>query len=149
MAILNLDDIQEAKPVPNGRYSVIVASAELKDSKAGKPQIVVSLGIEGHDEAPNVTHFISLPDGSDAGKDKFKGLLLKRFLVAFGLPTDAFDPEECGSTMPGTTASVELSLSEPDDNGSVYNRLQLPRLPSEDKPTGGAARSTAAKPPKR
>lgn len=143
---LNLNEVQESRPVPNGKYHLVVASAEEKKSQKGAPMIVVSLGIEGHDDAPNVTHFISLPDGSDPSKDNFKALMLKRFLHTFNIPfdSDGFDVE----TFPGSTGTAELTLSEPDDAGNVYNRLQLPKLPSEGN-EGVLKKSTAAKPPKR
>lgn len=143
---LNLNEVQESRPVPNGRYDLVVASAEETTSKAGAPQIKVSLGIEGHDTAPNVSHYISLPgSGDEPNKAQFKALLLKRFLTAFNIPfdSDGFNVDD----FPGATARCELTMSEPDDNGNVYNRLQLPRIASEGNE--GVARSTAAKPPRR
>ena len=144
---LNLNEITESRPVPNGKYDLVIASAEEKTAKSGAPMIVCSLGIEGHTDAPNVTHFISLPDGSDATKDNFKGLMLKRFLTMFSIPfdEDGFDLD----VFSGATARAELTLSEPDDNGNVYNRLQLPKLASEGGITGTITKSTSAKPPKR
>lgn len=145
---LNLNDVQESRPVPQGKYNLVIASAEEAKAKSGADMIKVSLGIEGHDDAPNVSHFISLPDGSDATKDNFKGLMLKRFLVAFNIPfsDDGFDVDGFA----GSTASCDLTMSEPDDSGNVYNRLQLPKLASEGGITGVVHKpSTAAKPPKR
>jgi len=144
---LNLNEIQESRPVPNGKYHLIVASAEEKKSQKGSPMIVCSLGISGHEDAPNVSHYISLPDGSDPTKDNFKALMLKRFLHAFNI---AFD--ESGFDMDdfiGADADADLTLSEPDDSGNVYNRLQLPKLPSEGNEGTVKKASTAAKPPKR
>jgi len=144
---LNLNDVQESRPVPNGRYDVVIASADEGKNKDGtKDQIKVSLGIQGHDTAPNVTHFISLPgNGDDSQKTNFKMLLLKRFLHAFHIPYDAdgFNVDD----FPGASAKCDLTLSEPDDNGNIYNRLQLPRLPTEGNE--GTVKSTAARPPKR
>lgn len=143
---LNLSDIQESKPVSNGRYDLIIASAEETKSKNGADQLKVSIGIQGEDKAPNLTHFISLPGGSDdAQKANFKMLLLKRFLHTFKIPydSDGFNVED----FVGSTAVCDLTLSEPDDSGNIYNRLQLPRLPTEGNE--GTVKSTAAKPPKR
>ena len=141
---LNLNEVQESRPVPNGRYNVVIASAEENKSKAGNDQIVVSLGIEGHADAPNVSHWISIPGAGDE-KAAFKLLMMKRFLNAFKIPYDdsGFDVQD----FVGATASLDLTLSEPDDNGNTYNRLQLPKLPSEGNE--GTVRSTAARPPKR
>jgi len=144
---LNLNDIQESKPVPNGRYDLVIASADEGKNKEGtKDQIKVSLGIQGQDKAPNVTHFISLPStGDDPQKSNFKMLLLKRFLFAFKIPfdSDGFNVDDFA----GATASCDLTLSEPDDSGNIYNRLQLPRLPTEGNE--GTVKSTAVRPPKR
>ena len=142
---LNLNDVQESRPVPAGRYNLVVATAEEAVSQKGAPQIKVSIGIEGHETAPNVSHYISLPgDGDEPSKATFKALLLKRFLVAFKIPfgPDGFDVQD----FPGASCSADLTLSEPDDSGNIYNRLQLPRLASEgDAPAGKGS----AKPPKR
>ena len=143
---ISLTEIQEARPVPSGRYNLIIASAELGKSQKGLDQIKVSLAIEGHDTAPNVTHFISLPGpDDDANKTNFKALLLKRFLVGFNIPfsNDSFEIEDFF----GATASCDLNLSEPDDNGNVYNRLQLPRLSTEG--AGTIHKPSTGKPPKR
>lgn len=145
---LNLTEVQESRPVPNGRYDLVIASAEEGKSKDGtKDQIRVSLGIQGHETAPNVTHFISLPGaGDEPQKANFKLLMLKRFLHTFRVPFDAdgFNVDD----LPGASATCDLTQSEPDDSGNVYNRLQLPRLPTEDV-KGAVHTSTAAKPPKR
>jgi len=142
---LNLNDVQESRPVPAGRYNLVVASAEEAVSQKGAPQIKVSIGIEGHETAPNVSHYISLPaPGDEPAKANFKGLLLKRFLVAFKIPFNAegFDVQDFA----GSAAAADLTLSEPDDSGNIYNRLQLPRLASEgDAPVGKGS----GKPPKR
>ena len=144
---LNLNEIQESRPVPNGKYDLIIVTADTMKSQKGADMIKCSLAIEGHDDAPNVSHFISLPDGSDLDKDKFKGLMLKRFLTTFDIPFDenGFDID----AFAGQKAEAELTLSEPDDSGNIYNRLQLPRLPSEGGISGTLRKPTNAKPPKR
>ena len=138
---INLSDLKEAKPVPNGRYGLTVASVEEGESQGGFPQLKASIAIDGHDDAPNLTHFISLPSPGDA-KSQAKAIFLARFLNAFNIPVEddglAFDTDD----FPGATAdNLELSLSKPDDNGNVYNRIMLPKLPDEE----GAR--TAPRPP--
>lgn len=145
---LNLNDAKESKPVPSGRYDLIVASCEETKSQQGKPQFVLSIGIEGHPDAPNVRHYASIPgDGDDADKMKFKILFLKRLLDLFGVKVgaDGFDTSEVANQLTGARASAELSLSEPDDRGNVYNNLVVPRLRDEMQPVGRGA----PKPPKR
>lgn len=143
---VSLNDVQESKPVPSGRYGLTIASVEeTKTREKQKPQLKVSLGIDGHDDAPNVSHYIGLPaDGDDAGAAQFKALLLKRFLAAFKIPfsSDGFDLDN----FPGAQATLEVTLSEPDDNGNVYNRLTIPRL--KDEANAGAGRKSPP-PPKR
>lgn len=137
----------ESKPVPAGRYNLQIVEALDTKSQKGAPQFSVSIAIDGHDDAPNLRHFVSLPnpDTDDADKMKFKTLFLKRFLVLFGIPVpSAIDTEKLAMQMAGCKASAELTLSEPDDNGNVYNRLTLPRLREE-----GSGKQSVPQPPKR
>ena len=124
---VNLNEVHEARPVPNGLYDLVIASAEEAKTKAGAPQLKVSIGIIGHDDAPNVTHFVSIPsEHDDPQKSQFKALMLKRFLATFGIPhgDDEFDVDD----FPGAAAHCELALGEPDASNNVYNRLVLPKL---------------------
>lgn len=144
---INLNEVQESRPVPAGRYGLTIATAEVTKSKAGKDQIVASIGIDGHTDSPNINQYISLPNGDDEpSKAQFKALMVKRFLSAFGIPggADGFDTDDFF----GAQADLEVGLSEPNDNGDVYNRIVLPKLKDEGggAPTGKVA---TAKPPKR
>lgn len=138
---VNLADTHEPQPVPAGqRYKLTIAEAEFRPEKN---DIRVSIGIDEHVTAPNVTHFISLPKPEDDEKKaNFKRIMLARFLYWFGIPQDgdAFDTDD----FPGATAELDLSLSEPNDNGDVYNRLVLPRLPRDNE--GGEAAVEAETP---
>jgi hypothetical protein len=97
--------------------------------------IKVTLGFTDTEiDAPVVTHFLTLPyEGDDNAK--FKLLMVKRFLVAFKIPysQEGIDPEQLAMEMNGHTAELEVGLSEPNEDGDVYNRLQIPRL--RDEPT--------------
>lgn len=137
---VNFDEVQEPQPAPGGRYDLQILEAVVtktgpNSKNPGSPQYRVTLGFEDQSlNAPNVSHFISLPNETDEPKDaNFKALLLKRFLVLFGVPFDSsgIDMEETAMAMVGATANVEVKLGEPDDNGNVYNRLVVPRIPSE------------------
>lgn len=133
----NLGEVTEPKPVPNGRYDVTISEAKYVEEKN---YIRVSLGIQGHLDAPNVNHFISLPKkDDDAGKATFKQLMLKRFLVQFRIPFDnasGFNVDDFA----GATANAQLNLGEPNaDTGAVYNELVVDKLPNEaEKPAGGS-----------
>jgi hypothetical protein len=137
---VDFDEVQEPKPVSNGRYRLQITECAItktgdKAKNPGRDQYKVSLAILGEEDAPNVTHYVSLPCAEDEAKTaKFKALLLKRFLVLFGVKfaKDGIDIEETSMEMLGAEADVELTLSEPDDQGNVYNRLVIPRLQDEE-----------------
>lgn len=139
------DEAREPQPVSAGRYDLQIASCEVKESgpnskRPGSPQFMVSIGIIGEDNAPNITQFISLPHEDDEPKSaNFKALLLKRFLTLFKIPfaTDGIDTEKMAMDMVGGSANAEVQLSEPDDSGNIYNRVIVPRIREEDagKPT--------------
>jgi len=137
---VNLKDIHEPKPVPGGkRYALTISEATFREEKN---DIRISIGIDDHLDSPNVSHFCSLPKAEDdEGKAAFKARMLKRFLVAFNIPhdEDGFEVED----FPGATAELELGLSDPDENGNVYNRVKLPRL-SDEEATGGEEVETPA-----
>ena len=137
---INLSELKEAKPVANAKYNLTIASVEEGESGAGLPQLKASIAIDGHDDAPNITHFISLPSAGDP-KSQAKAIFLARFLLAFNIPFDAegFDLDDFPNAV---GEGLELTLSKPDDNGNVYNRIMLPKLPDEE----GAR--TAPRPPK-
>lgn len=143
---INVTGTQEPKAVSNGRYDLSISSAEETLSKEKKkPMIVAYLNIEGHVDAPNVRHNISLPTEGDEPKSKeFKMLLLKRFLTLFKIPYDAngFNVED----FVGARAdNAELKLTEVDEKGNQYNEVMLPRMASE--PVKGTP-TLVARPPK-
>lgn len=131
----------EPKAVPNGRYDLSISSAEEALSKEKKkPMVVVYINIEGHPEAPNIRHNVSLPTPEDEPKAKeFKMLLLKRFLTLFKIPYDAngFNVDD----FVGARADhVELKLTDVDEKGNQYNEMMLPRMASEAAPKLAVAR---------
>ena len=145
---VNFDEAVEPQPAPSGRYNLQITACDVAktgpNSKVpGSPQFKVSVGFMDEQNVPNVTHFISLPNGQDeASSANFKVLLLKRFLVAFNIPFDnnGIDVEKMAMDMVGATANMEVKLDEPDDNGNVYNRLVVPRIPSEVQQAGKGRR---------
>lgn len=143
--VVNLTDpsVAEPKPVPNALYDLEIVSAESVSSQKGQPQVEVHLGIKGHEDAPIVRHYISLPsEGDDADKKRNKLLFAKRFCHLFNIPYDetGFDTDD----FVGSKARCELTTEE--RNGATYNRLNLPRLKDE---SGLGASKSVAKPPKR
>ena len=137
---IDFNSVEETKPVDAGRYDLIIAACDVtktgdKSKVPGTDQFKVSIGIEGEDNAPNISHYITLLNGQEEKSSaNFKILLLKRFLHLFKIPYDpqGIDLEQIAMEMVGCRANAEVSLSEPDDNGNVYNRLVVPRIPNED-----------------
>lgn len=143
---IDLTAAQESKPVPAGRYDLIITAIpeETKTKEKGKPQLVVNLSIVGHDTSPNVRHYMGLPAEDDEPRAReFKVLLLRRFCELFSIPFTAqgFDLNDF---VGASASSVELGLSEPNESGDVYNRLVVPRMRGEGEATG----RIAPKPPK-
>lgn len=136
---LDFDNVVESKPLPKGRYPVQITAGEVKETgpnskNPGRPILQFTVGFTGPSKeeqvAPTVRHYVSIPHPDDDPKAfEFKLLMLKRFLVTFNIPFDnRFDPEAAAFGAIGATAELEVDLTEPNDNGDVYNRLVLPRL---------------------
>lgn len=147
---INLNDAVEPKPVPIGRYDLVISNCEETLTKEKqKPQFRVSIGIEGHDDAPNITHFVGIPSEEDEPNAlRFKALLLRRFLTLFKLPIPGeINTEQLAMEMVGARANAEVNLDvevdpvtkQPKPDGAVYNRLVVPRLKGEGTATEGKA----------
>lgn len=136
---INLDDAVEPQPAPAGRYELqITACQEAKTGERsknpGSPQLRVTLGFSDEPNVPNLTHFISLPNEHDEPNSaQFKALMLKRFLHLFDTPynSEGIDTEQICYALIGQSTAAEVTLSEPDENGNIYNRLLIPRLRGE------------------
>lgn len=133
----NFDEAQEAKPAPAGRYNLQIIKMEEKQTgpnskRPGSPMLVATIGFPDTPNVPNVTQFVTLPGEFD-DNPAYKTLLLKRFLEAFRIPydRDGIDTDKICMEAVGCTANLEVSLSEPDANGNVYNRINIPRLRDE------------------
>ena len=150
---VNLDDMVEAKPVPEGKYNLQITQCKVaktgpNSKRPGSPQFAVSIGFTDEPAAPNISHYISLPHEEDeTSAFQFKALLLKRFLVQFGIPYDSkgIDVDGLAMQMVGATASATVAQTSPDESssGEVYNRLVTPKIKGE--PEGGGRGA----PPKR
>lgn len=147
---VNLDDAQEAKPVPAGIYNLQIVTAEEvltgpNANNPGRPQFKVSIGFPDKPNTPNMWHFISLPyEGDDPDKMQFKMLLLRRFLHLFSVPYDTagIDTEKLAMSMVGATASAEVTQVERNDN--TYNQLVVPRLRGEAESAASTGRRRRA-----
>jgi hypothetical protein len=134
----NLDDAVEQKPAPKGKYELQITGATMTETgenskHPGAPMIKVTLGFTDLSvNAPVITHFITLPFEGDENAN-FKLLMLKRFLVAFKIPysSEGIDTDTLVQEMPGQTAELDVGLSEPNENGDIFNRVQIPRIRDE------------------
>src|ERR1035437_9654342 len=129
----------EPKPVPLGRYDVVISSAEDTLTKGGdgkeqKPQIKCMLLIEGHDDAPAIFHYIGTPSVNDKDGGKFQTLLFKRFMAAFKQPLDenGIDTEALAMSLPGSRANLELKQQV--YNEMISNVLVIPALKADEGP---------------
>jgi hypothetical protein len=146
---VNLEEAEEQKPAPAGRYPLqITGCVEAKtgpnSKNPGSPQFKVSLGFTDQPNTPNITHYISLPgEGDEQDSMRFKMLLLRRFLTLFNVPYDpaGIDTERMAMDMVGATADVDVTLSEPTENGDVFNRIVVPKIRGEAAQAPGRKRS--------
>ncbi len=143
---VNFDDAVEPKPAAAGSYELQITKCDITETgpnskRPGSPQFKVTIGFIDQPNTPNVQHYVSLPheeDDSDAAN--FKLLLLKRFLVLFNVQfaTNEIDTEKMAMDMIGATATADVELTEPNDNGDVYNRLRVPKIRGESNGPGRA-----------
>lgn len=138
---VNFDEAVEPQYAAGGRYNVQITECKIvatgPNSKVpGSPQFRVSIGFPDDSGLQNFSHFISLPNEQDEPKSaNFKVLLLKRFLELFNVPydTNGIDTERMAMDMVGATANAEVKLTEPNDEGNVYNTLVVPKLRNEQQ----------------
>jgi len=147
---LNLNDVQEQSAAPIGTYELQVTGAQLvetgeKSKRPGSPMIKATLGFTNLElNAPNITHFITLPYEDDENAS-FKALMLKRFLVAFNIPFgDEVELEDLAYNMIGHTAMIDVGLTEPRDDGAVFNTIRIPRIANE-APSEGRGKAPGRK----
>lgn len=132
----NFDDVHEVKAVTPGRYRLMINGCKLGESSErsklpGAPQFIVTLGNADLPSAPNIQHYLSLPDPRDTPDDsKYKVLRLKRFLTLFGIPYDkgGIDTDKLQMDMLNRDAMCQVEQEEPNEKGAVYNRLVVPKI---------------------
>ena len=151
---VNLNEAKEPKPVAMGKYDLTILGAEVGVTRVKKtPQFIVSIGIEGQPDAPPVNHYMNIhTEADEPDTQKFKTLILKRFLTLFGMKSkdDGYDPDQLAMEMQGRKARADLTIETEKDSegnekvdGRTFNRLQVPRLKDE---VGMQAGATSAAP---
>jgi hypothetical protein len=122
---MELDAIEEDKPVAEGEYNLVITDVKEKNDESGNLKgLLVILEVEGQTGSANVLHNCSFPlPGDDENKQKNKKLFLKRFLVQFGIPfANGLDL----TRFPGARAKCFLKQEE--YNGVVSNKIVLPMM---------------------
>lgn len=124
LPIQDIDDIQEDQPVPEGEYNLVIIDAKEKQDESGAIKgLLVICEIEGHDNAANVMHNISLPLPADeATKVSNKLKFIKRFVQLFKIPTQGGKLNL--QDFAGKRAKAFLTQEE--YNGNISNRIKLP-----------------------
>jgi hypothetical protein len=123
-----LNDAKEPEAVPEGMYDLRIHRADEGKSKAGNDMVTVLIKIEDsqYPNASLIRHWITYVS-KDTPPDQRQMRLLdqRRFLQAFSVPyqEDGFNTED----LQGQTGRMMVKQEEGDD-GTVYNRLVLPRL---------------------
>ncbi len=131
MAFVNLkglDSVSEPKPVPEGTYTLRVVNVQTYTKEdTGRTVTKIVHEIDGHPDAAPVTLFLVHPkEDDDPGQNQRRLLDFKRYLTLAGVPFDesGFTEED----LYGATFEAYLRLGEPDQNGTQYNEIRLPRL---------------------
>ena len=136
---INFDDAVEPTIAPAGRYNLQITECKVvKTGEASKtpgmPQFRVNIGFPENPEYQNFSHFIGIPNElDDATTATRKALGIKRFAALFNIPLDrdGIDTERFPMEAVGAGANAEITLSEPNADGNVYNGLKVPRLRGE------------------
>ena len=114
---LNLGDVPDQEPVPEGQYTLRIANAEVRTSgKTGGQYLYVLNEIEGEPNALPISKTFMFPTAQDDEATVMtRNRRLKRFLEAVGLdPTQPFEPQD----LIGQTYSAFLGVEETDEYGT-------------------------------
>lgn len=135
---INFNEVKEQTAVPKGRYELQITGAEEKETgenskRPGSPMLRFTLGFTDLSlNAPMISHYVTLPYDGDENAN-FKLLQMKRFLEAFSIPydEDGIDTEKLCMDAVGCSGTVEVGLTPPRDDGTVFNTIILPKLPKD------------------
>lgn len=121
---LELDAIEEDKPVAEGEYTLVVTSVKEREKDGEVTGLLVIHEIQGVEGAANVIHNLTFAKPTDdPDKAKSKKLFMKRYLVLFNIP---FAGGIDLAKFPGSTAKCFLKQEE--YQGVVSNKINLPPI---------------------
>ncbi len=120
-------DVEEAKPVPAGMYTVRITDVEEGEGKkSGLAMLIVSMDIPDQPKAQGMTTYLQIPGQEGLKNPEWTALNLKRFLVTFGIDFESGTFSTDG--MLGQQAEVKLGLEHSDKFGDknvvILNKLK-------------------------
>jgi hypothetical protein len=147
---MNMNDVKEATASPKGSYELQITGAVPKESgpnskHPGTPLIQFTLGFTDPEiDSPVFSHYMVFPYEGQTEYLNLTWLGIKRFLIHFGIPfnEEGVDIDSTCMEAIGQIAVCNVELTEPNDNGDVYNKLgYLPKLREELAASGKKSRS--------
>ncbi len=124
---INLEDIKEDQPVPEGEYTLVIEDVKPKSVEGSDviKGLLVICTIEGHDNAANVLHNISFPmPEDDATKVSNKAKFIKRFTQLFNIPT----PQGKLDLAMFAGKRAKAYLTQEEYQGTISNKIKLPSI---------------------
>ncbi len=119
-------DVEEAKPVPAGLYTVRITDVEEgKGKDSGLAMLIVTMDIPDQPKAAGIVTYIQIPGQEGLKNPEWTALNMKRFLTTFGI--DFESGSFSTDSIPGQQAEVKLKL-EHDDNYGDKNAIQFAKL---------------------
>lgn len=137
---LNLDTVKEATAAPKGEYELQITAATATESgpnskHPGTPMIKFTLAFTDPEiNSGAFSHFMVFPYEGQTEYLNLTMLGIKRFLVHFNIPfsNEGLDTENIAFEAIGKVANCNVDVTEPNDNGDIYNKLgYLPKLREE------------------
>ena len=137
---MNLEEVSEQTAQPKGVYELQITAAAEQESgpnskHPGTSMIRFTLGFTDPElNAATFSHYMVFPYEGQTEYLNLTMLGIKRFLAHFQIPfsNEGLDTESIAFEAIGKVASCNVDLTEPNDNGDIYNKLgYLPKLRSE------------------
>jgi len=131
ITLSGLNTAQEPEVQPDGSYSLICESAELKPSKknASRSVMHMRIGFADIDNARSFMSWSSLPCEDDTPEMQDRFLLdVKRMLSAFGVDMDS-EGFELEDLIGANAENVHVSMAANEETGQEYNEVKYwPKL---------------------
>lgn len=131
MPIVTADELggdYEAKAVKEGQYDLRVVSQKYAVSEKGNGGLSLGVRIEGEGDAQLVNEWLGDPGKPGDEYYKMRMRQIQGVLKIFGWPAnEGFDLENDGERLVGATGKALLVQEEDKRDGSMRNRIRLPR----------------------